>query len=143
MKIIKGDKAQIPVGFIIGLCFFSYALFYIIFNRYIPYEFKVCRFKEITHIPCPTCGGTRSAFFLLKGMVGRSFLENPLLFLTGIFLSAFSLISIYSYIKNFKYKIIFNEKETKILKILLIGLFFLNWAYLIFKELISKKIKPL
>jgi hypothetical protein len=37
----------------------------------------VCMFKEITHLPCPSCGTTRSLVLLLSGHVQESLLTNP------------------------------------------------------------------
>ena len=37
----------------------------------------VCMFKGITHIPCPSCGTTRSMLLLVKGQIRESMLINP------------------------------------------------------------------
>lgn len=37
-----------------------------------------CFFREITGIPCPTCGGTRAALALLSGDLAGAFHANPL-----------------------------------------------------------------
>jgi hypothetical protein len=42
-----------------------------------------CMFKEITHLPCPACGTTRSIIELIKGNFMGSLLINPF----GIFLA--------------------------------------------------------
>lgn len=36
-----------------------------------------CFFKEVTHLYCPGCGGTRSVFALLHLDIQRAFLCNP------------------------------------------------------------------
>jgi hypothetical protein len=41
----------------------------------------VCLFKEVTGIPCPSCGATRSLMLLMRGDVRGAFLMNPLGFL--------------------------------------------------------------
>ncbi len=37
----------------------------------------VCLFKEVTGIPCPSCGTTRSLVALIHGNIKESFLINP------------------------------------------------------------------
>lgn len=39
---------------------------------------EVCIFKAVTHLPCPSCGTTRSVQLLLQGNVTGSVSENPL-----------------------------------------------------------------
>ncbi len=38
---------------------------------------NVCFIKSITNIPCPSCGSTRSIFYLLNGDFLQSLLTNP------------------------------------------------------------------
>lgn len=38
----------------------------------------ICYFKNVTNIPCPSCGSTRSILLLLKGQIQESILINPL-----------------------------------------------------------------
>ena len=42
-------------------------------------DVPLCRFRAITGLPCPTCGGTRGTAALLSGDVGGAFAANPLL----------------------------------------------------------------
>jgi hypothetical protein len=42
-----------------------------------------CTFREVTGIPCPTCGTARSALSLLEGRFLAAFGWNPLAALTG------------------------------------------------------------
>jgi|ERR1041385_799059 hypothetical protein len=37
----------------------------------------LCIFKEITHLPCPACGTTRSLILLVHGKLRESLLTNP------------------------------------------------------------------
>lgn len=36
-----------------------------------------CKFKQVTHLPCPGCGGTRAFVSLFKGDIWGSFCYNP------------------------------------------------------------------
>ena len=49
---------------------------------------NVCLFKEVTHLPCPACGTTRSLLLLMNGHFTGSLLVNPF----GIFIGAGLLI---------------------------------------------------
>ena len=37
----------------------------------------VCLFREVTHLPCPACGTTRSLILLMNGAFRKSFVMNP------------------------------------------------------------------
>ncbi|MFI5181027.1 MAG: DUF2752 domain-containing protein [Thermoanaerobaculia bacterium] len=37
-----------------------------------------CLFREVTGLPCPTCGGTRAALALLSGDIAGALHANPL-----------------------------------------------------------------
>ncbi|MBP8791663.1 MAG: DUF2752 domain-containing protein [Lutibacter sp.] len=52
-------------------------------------EFNVCILKQITNIPCPSCGSTRSIISLAKGHFIEAILINPIgLIVATIMLSA-------------------------------------------------------
>ncbi len=38
---------------------------------------SVCLFKEVTGLPCPSCGTTRSLLLLMHGQFRESFMMNP------------------------------------------------------------------
>lgn len=40
-----------------------------------------CWFRQLTGLPCPTCGATRSVLSLVQGNLGGAIGHNPLLFL--------------------------------------------------------------
>lgn len=50
--------------------------------------FTICYFKNITNLPCPSCGATRSIISLSKGNFNESVITNPL----GLLMSAFMII---------------------------------------------------
>lgn len=43
-----------------------------------------CLIKHITHIPCPSCGSTRSVISIIKGDFSGAFLLNPLGYLVAL-----------------------------------------------------------
>lgn len=58
-----------------------------------------CIFKQITGIPCPTCGLTRAYYYLIQGNIRLAFYYHPLFF---IFPLIIAMIIFYNYqiIKN-------------------------------------------
>src|SRR4051812_15920738 len=49
-------------------------------------DFTVCLFKNITGMPCPSCGITRSVMLLFQGKIFQAILINPLGLPATIFL---------------------------------------------------------
>lgn len=52
-------------------------------------HFTLCLFKNITGIPCPSCGITRSLVFLARGDISDAFYFNPLGILAAVALVTF------------------------------------------------------
>ncbi len=52
-----------------------------------------CAFRQLTGIPCPTCGSTHAAIALLHGELLRALAANPLVTLTGVAFAAGGLIA--------------------------------------------------
>jgi len=50
---------------------------------------EVCLFKRVTHIPCPSCGSTRSVLSIIHGDFLQAFYINPL----GIIIAGIMLIT--------------------------------------------------
>lgn len=80
---------QFYIG-IIAMLVLSYS--WIGFSFYIlkpnPNSISLCLFKHTTHLPCPSCGITRSFWALLHGHVYDAILINPLS-LVALFLLLF------------------------------------------------------
>jgi hypothetical protein len=101
----------------------------------------VCLFKNITGIPCPSCGITRSLLLLIAGDFQGALLMNPL----GMF-AAMALLSFPPWIltdllrgKNtLARSFLWTEKRIKTKKAIylpLVALALLNWGWNILKEL--------
>jgi len=91
-----------------------------------------CTFKKITGLPCATCGGTRSTFYLSHLQLKQSLLMNPMVFLGFIGLLMWGIISLID-IAFYKSKTITLALPRKrLLIVIVIGGILINWAYLIF-----------
>ncbi|MEK7310102.1 MAG: DUF2752 domain-containing protein [Planctomycetota bacterium] len=103
-----------------------------LFQQPIAFNIFTCTFKKITGIPCATCGGTRSTFYLSHLQFKQSLLMNPMVFLGFIGLVMWGIISLIN-IAFYKSKTISLAMPGKrLLIILLVGGLLINWAYLIF-----------
>jgi len=101
-------------------------------------DVDVCLFKHITHLPCPSCGSTRSAFALINGDFANAVLLNPLGIVIVIFLTLVPLWLIFDLITKKKTLFDFYYYSERILRkpfvsVPLILLILLNWVWNIVK----------
>jgi len=92
---------------------------------------QLCLIKNLTGIPCPTCGFTRGMLSFWDGQVLRAWLYNPLLFsVLGFFvlLVAFRIISARSI------RIDLTKKERYAAWVVAAALIVSNWAYVILRD---------
>ncbi len=59
-----------------------------------------CRFREMLHIYCPGCGGTRCVMSFLDGRIGYSFLCYPALYVAGLNIVIYDTVILVSLIKK-------------------------------------------
>lgn len=101
----------------------------------------LCLFKNLTAIPCPSCGVTRSVLMLIAGDVYGALLMNPL----G-FIAALALVAIPSWVitdamtgkRTLAQAFLWTERKIKSKKGIympLVALALLNWGWNIIKEL--------
>jgi hypothetical protein len=91
-----------------------------------------CIFKQITGIPCLTCGGTRSIVALSNFEIYRAFLFNPLVMLFGVGIMVFSFGALTGWIFKKSIAVILSNNEIRAIRIFIISLVVLDWAFLIF-----------
>jgi len=107
------------------------------FSNFLDNEQSVCLFKNLTNIPCPSCGTTRASIKLIHGEFVNSILINPL----GFFVSVTLFISIiwmsYDISKNKETFFPFIKKDfvNKYVIIFAVVLTFANWIWNIYKGL--------
>ena len=102
-------------------------------------QYDVCVIHHFLHVPCPSCGSTRSVLALMHGDIKGGLYWNPLgivIFMVMVvspFWIAYDLISGKSTLFNFFHasEKIFQRKWVAIPAIVLI---LLNWAWNIFKD---------
>jgi hypothetical protein len=126
-----------------GLCIIGYAWLFV--NWKIESDlgwqpFKVCVFKNITNIPCPSCGTTRSIFALLDGRIFDALMLNPFGFIVIIILVLAPVGVLFDVIFNAKTLLTFYRKAEEFLSqksnaIPLVLLVISNWFWNILKEL--------
>lgn len=60
------------VACLVGYCWLLYTM-----NKVDEVDFSACLFKNVTNIPCPSCGTTRAVAQIAKGHLFSSLLINP------------------------------------------------------------------
>ena len=91
-------------------------------------SFPLCLFKIVTHVPCPTCGGSRGLHSFLSGDIINGWMFNPLLFTVLI---AWGAILTVRGITARSVRLHFSSAGKKIAWVAAIILFVCNWIYLI------------
>ena len=94
----------------------------------------VCYFRNVTGVPCPTCGSTRLFEALLAGDIADALASNPLVFVGGIAVALWAgLSTVRLLFKLPRWHPIFNTVERRLLRILAVAILIAGWSYLILK----------
>ncbi|MDD4224197.1 MAG: DUF2752 domain-containing protein [Candidatus Cloacimonetes bacterium] len=90
---------------------------------------RLCWFRALTGINCPTCGLSRAWLFLFRGRILQALLSNPLvlIFSLGVFLQLFSTV-----VFRRRLALEASARERNLLLIAFLFLFLLNWAWVAF-----------
>lgn len=101
---------------------------------------SVCLIKNISNIPCPSCGTTRSVVFLWRGKLIDALLINPFGLLLSAMMLAFPIWLIFDLITKKQTFLIFYHKTEQFFKkpkiaAIAIFLVLLNWGWNIYKGL--------
>ena len=101
---------------------------------------NVCLFKQVTHLPCPSCGSTRSVSALLHGNIAEAMLINPLGLIIVILLTVVPLWLTFDLITRKKTLAAFyfyceNIIRKPLVAVPLILLILINWFWNIAKGL--------
>jgi len=100
---------------------------------------NVCLFKQVTNMPCPSCGSTRAVFSILSGDISESLLLNPfgMIIISIMVLSPFLIL--YDVLKGKQYVYSLYHRielvlKRKLVAIPMIFLVLINWIWNIYKE---------
>lgn len=77
-----------------------------------------CAFKAITHLPCPSCGYTRSIQLVKAGDWHESLLHNPFTLFYALLMLAMASLGIMSLIKKAHYN--FTKEATLLIMVIII-----------------------
>ena len=126
----RRERGEVPVGALLML-----PLFALPFGAWLVQTgwvvFGTCGVKMAVGLPCFTCGATRATIALLGGDVIGAVALQPLVILAYTLLAGWGLISLASFLADRSVSVSLSKTENTILKVLLVTLPFLNWAYLI------------
>jgi len=98
----------------------------VLLGRVLHHPVRLCLFKRLTGIACPTCGFTRGALSLLHGQPIRAWLYNPLLFtVLALFFTAVAVRIVFAR----SLRIQLTPRQRKFAWIVAIIFFCANWLY--------------
>ncbi len=91
---------------------------------------RPCIFRTLTGLPCPTCGTTSAAVAFLHGDLALAFARNPLATLFGaIFIVGAPIAALWAVAGG--PAVVLRVPFPRWLRLVGVGVIFVNWAYLI------------
>ena len=135
MRMILQKRTQGRTEF--GIIYGGIALLAICVGRFVPILTFApsCILKELTGVPCPTCGATRSVVHLARGEFFASFGMNPLVSLCLVIAALaffYSLITLC--VGSPRIGVILSDREKNIVMSGTVALILANWCYLILSQ---------
>jgi len=132
MRMILHKRTQGQTEF--GIIYGGIALLAICVGRFLPVLAFVpsCVFRDLTGVPCPTCGATRSVVHLARGDFFASFSMNPLISLcivVSVLVFFYSLITLIVGVPRIG--VTLSDQEKNIVRYGTVALALANWCYLI------------
>ena len=91
-------------------------------------QLRLCVFKRLTGLPCPTCGFTRGGLCFLQGRLVAGWLCNPLLFTV---LAGWVCVCLLRLLSGRELRIELTEREKIVALCFLSVAVVANWAYLV------------
>jgi hypothetical protein len=104
------------------------------------HDVTLCLIKQVTNVPCPSCGTTRSVLAMIKGDFVSSFQWNPLGWLVGMMMFIIPIWITFDLISKketfmFTYQATENWFRSRWVAGPAIALVLANWAWNIYKGL--------
>ncbi len=132
MKIFleKKNKGYLELGIIFGALTLGGLTVLRLAGVYVT-QLPGCTFHNITGIPCPSCGATRSAVLLAHGAFYDALKMNPLFFICYLSSLGWGLISLALCVPKKKISITISYFEARFIRWGALIIILLNWTYLI------------
>ena len=123
-------------------CLLGYVWLFITYNRSVTHEDDpgICLFRQLTGIPCPSCGSTRSVLSLLHGDLIGALIWNPFGLILILIMAISPVWILVDLLVRRQSLYRFYIKSEQLLRrkwamLLFIGLVLLNWIWNIMKGL--------
>ena len=92
---------------------------------------KLCVFKGLTGMACPTCGSTRAAALLFGLDPTGALLMNPLATLIAVGMAAWALADVALMPRRRALRLGLSRKAARVARIVALVVFLANWVYLL------------
>ena len=117
-----------PAGKLPVFVFYAFFLAYLGIHYGLEAWLRLCWFRRLTGLSCPTCGLFRAFSSLLQGRPLQALLLNPFMLLFTLFVILQQSATL---ILKRRLTLDASAAQRRRLFILFLGLFFLNWLYVI------------
>ena len=121
---------RFPGGTLPSVIFWAFFLFWLGLHFALEAGFRLCWFKALTGISCPTCGLSRAFLALWHGQVIQALLYNPFMLL---FTLAALLQQSATLVLKRRLALDATVHQRQLLLIISLALFLLNWLYVIWR----------
>lgn len=105
------DTSFYILGWMITAFIAVLAIIFLIFGTEFLNNLSGCRFKEVTGLYCPGCGGTRASFAFFKGHFLQSCFYNPFVPYCGVFCGWFMISQTIERISRHRIKIAMHFRD--------------------------------
>ena len=95
-----------------------------------------CPLRDLTHLPCPTCGGTHAAVALTHGRLAEAFMSSPLV-AGGLVLFSFWLTAglVTTLVPAWRRELELRTREKRTARVLAVLIILCGWAWVIYRSL--------
>ena len=138
---MKSNKHLYWILAILSVAGYAWIGLHLFFRDVLGTSLTVCLFKNVTSLPCPSCGITRSVLLIIHGDFQGARLMNPLGFVVApalITLPVWLLTDTLRRKTTLAHSILWTEKiikSRKSVSIPLVALVLINWGWNILKDL--------
>jgi hypothetical protein len=91
----------------------------------------MCAFKQLTTLPCPTCGGTRALGRLAALDLAGAFAMNPLAVALGVVVALWAVVDLVLLPRRRSLRLEVRRDAALAVRVAVVLLASANWAYLV------------